>query len=220
MAALQILTKPKQSPPSGKVVATFESLAAADPDNGRARREVGWGYKQLGDALMAAGDYAGALASLQKSLSIKEKFAAADPQNAQASFDLATGHVDFAEALSATGDAAQAVEQARQGILILTALSSADPTNVIYSRNLAIDEEKLGDAFAHAGADKNSPRTQRIRAWSDARESYEKAGAIFSELRDHGTLPPADADMPHKFTTLTADCQRAIDELGMVSNIR
>ena len=56
-----------------KGVATLESLAAADPDNSRARREVGWGYKQLGDALMAAGDYAGALASRQKSLAIKEK---------------------------------------------------------------------------------------------------------------------------------------------------
>ena len=203
-----------------KGVATLESLADDDPDNSRARREVGWGYKQLGDALMAAGDDAGALASYQKSVSIKEKFAAADPRNAQASFDLATGHVDFAEALSATGDAPQAIEQARQGILILTALSSADPTNVIYSRNLAIDEEKLGDAFAHAGADKNAPRAQRTRAWSAARESYEKAGAIFSELRDHGTLPPADAGMPHKFTGLTADCQRAIEELGSDPNIR
>ncbi len=203
-----------------KGVATLESLAAADPDNSRARREVAWGYKQLGDALMAAGDYAGALASCQNSLAIKEKFAAADPQNAQASFDLATGHADVAAALSATGNATRAVEQARQGILILTTLSSADPTNVIYSRNLAIDEEKLGDAFAHAGADKNAPRAQRTRAWSDARESYEKAGAIFSALRDHGTLPPADADMPRKLTALTADCQRAIDALEVVSNTR
>ena len=181
---------------------------------------MGWGYKQLGDALMAGDNYAGALVGYQKSLSIKEKFAAADPQNAQASFDLATGHVDLAEALSATSDATQAVEQARQGILILTALSSADPTNVIYSRNLAIDEEKLGDALAHAGADKNLPKTQRTRAWSDARESYEKAGAIFSELRDHGTLPPADAEMPRKFTNLTANCQQAIEELDRNPDIR
>ena len=136
------------------------------------------------------------------------------------SFDLATGHADVAEALSATGDSARAVDQARQGIRILTALSSADPTNAIYSRNLAIDEEKLGDAFAHSGADKNSSKTQRTRAWSNARESYEKAGAIFSALRDRGTLPPADADMPRKFSSLTADCQRAIDELEVVSNTR
>ena len=203
-----------------KGVAEFESLAAQDPDNSRARRELGWAHKQTGDVLMAGGDYAGALASFQKSLSIKEKLAATDPQNAQASFDLAAGHVDFAEALSATGNTAQAVVQARQGIVILAALSAADPTNAIYSRNLAIYEETLGDAFARAGADKNSSSAQRIRAWSDAGESYAKAGAIFGGLRDHGTLPPADVDKPRKFISLTADCQRAIDELEVVSNIR
>ena len=109
---------------------------------------------------------------------------------------------------------------AARELRILTALSAADPTNAIYSRNLAIYEEKLGDAFARSGADKNSPSAQRIRAWSDARESYAKAGAIFAGLRDHGTLPPADVDKPRKFTSLTADCQRAIDELKMVSNVR
>ena len=196
-----------------KGVATLESLAAVDPNNGRARREVGWGYKQLGTTQVAAEDYPGAVESLQKSLAIKEISAAADPQNAQASLDLASGHVDLAEALSATGDAAQAVEEARQGIAIVTALSAADPTNAIYSRNLAIYEEKLGDAFARSGADAHAPTAQRTRAWSDARAAYEKAGRIFSNLRDLGTLPPADADQPQKFTTLTAGCQRAIDQL-------
>ena len=40
-----------------KGVATLESLAAVDPNNGRARREVGWGYKQLGTTQVAADDY-------------------------------------------------------------------------------------------------------------------------------------------------------------------
>jgi tetratricopeptide (TPR) repeat protein len=203
-----------------KGVTTLESIAAADPNNGRARREVGWGYKQLGTTQVAAEDYAGAVESLQKSLAIKESSAAADPQNAQASFDLATGHVDLAEALSATGDTARAVEEARQGIAILTTLSGSDPTNAIYSRNLAINEEKLGDAFARSGADTHAPTAQRTHAWSDARAAYEKAGAVFSNLRDHGTLPPADAGQPQKFATRTADCQRAIEQLTAASNPR
>ena len=203
-----------------KGVATLESLAAADPNNSRARREVGWGYKQLGGTLMAAGDYAGALDSRQKALAIKEKFSAADPQNAQASFDLAAGQSDFAEALSATGDTVRAVEHARQGIAIVTALLSADPTNVIYSRNLAVEEEILGDAFARSGKNKNTPNDKRIRAWADARETYEKAGMIFTSLRDHGTLPPADADEPQKFATLSVECQRAIEQLTDASSSR
>ena len=199
-------------------VATLESLAAADPNNGRARREVGWGYYQLGGVLMAGGDYADALDSRQKALAIREKFSAADPQNAQASFDLAGAHVDLAEALTAKGDPVRTVEEARKGITILTTLSTADPTNVIYSRNLAVYDEKLGDAFARSGADTSAPAAERIRAWSGARETYKKAGEIFSNLRDHGTLPPVDADQPQKFAKRTSDCQRAIKQLTPVNN--
>lgn len=174
----------------------LESLAANDPTNGRARREVGWGYKQLGTTQVAAGDYPGAVESLQKSLAIKESSAAADPQNSQASFDLASGHVDLAEALSDMGKEVQAVAQASQGITIVTALSSADPTNAAYSRNLAIYEEKFGDAFARSAADNSRPTAHRTQAWSEAREAYEKAEKIFSTLSDHGTLAPADAGAP------------------------
>jgi hypothetical protein len=169
---------------------------------------------------VAAADYAGAVESLQKALTIREKFSAADPQNAQASFDLAVGHVDLAEALTAKGDPLRAVEVARKGVVILTSLLTTDPTNVIYSRNLAICEEKLGEAFARSGADKNAPTAERIRAWSDARETYVKAGVIFSSLRDHGTLPPADADQPKKFAIRTVDCQRAIEQLTAANNSR
>ncbi|MGI8956668.1 MAG: protein kinase domain-containing protein [Chthoniobacterales bacterium] len=195
-------------------VAALQSLAAIDPNNGRARREVGWGYKQLGNTQVAAGDYPGAIESLQKSLAIKESFAAADPQNAQASFDLASGHNDLAEALTAMGEEVQAVAQARQGITIMTTLLGADPTNAIYSRNLAIDEERLGDAFARSGADNSRPTAHRAQAWSEARGAYQKAEQIFSTLRDHGTLPPADAGAPQKFADLIIRCGQAMQQLS------
>ncbi|MBA3963214.1 MAG: protein kinase [Chthoniobacterales bacterium] len=200
-------------------VVVLESLAASDPTNGRARHEVGWGYKQLGTAQLAAGDCPGAVESLQKSLAIRERSAGVDPQNAQASFDLASGDGDLAEALTAKGDPASAVGHARQGIAILTALLSTDPTNTICSRNLAILEERLGDAFARSGANASAPTAERIHAWSDARGTYEKAGQIFLNLRDHGTLPPADADQPKKFATRAIDCQRAIKELTAADNL-
>jgi serine/threonine protein kinase len=204
-----------------KGVVILESLAAADPNNGRARREVGWGYYKLGGMLIAAEDYPGAVDSLQKSVAIREKSAAADPQNAQASFDLAGTCVDLADALSATGDTVQAVTQARRGIAIVTALLAADPTNAIYSRNLATYHNKLGDVFARAGADKNAPATERLRSWSEARSSYEKAHQIFSDLQAQGTLPPADAaDQPKEFARRMSDCEEAIKQLTAPSSSR
>jgi tetratricopeptide (TPR) repeat protein len=204
-----------------KGVAILESLAAADPDNGRARREVGWGYYKLGGILIAAEDYPGAVDSLQKSLAIRERSAAADPQNAQAGFDLAGTHVDLADALSATGDAVQAVTHVRQGIAIVTALLAADPTNAIYSRNLATYHNKLGDVFARSGADKNAAVTERLSAWSDAQRSYEKAHQIFSDLQARGTLLPADAaEQPKEFAKRMLDCREAIKQLTAANSSR
>jgi len=202
-----------------KGVVILESLAAADPNNGRARREVGWGYFKLGGMLLAAENYSGAVDSLQKSLAIREKSAAADPQNAQASFDLAGTHIDLSDALSATGDAAQAVAHARQSIAIITALLAADPTNAIYSRNVAAYHNKLGDVFARSGANGNASVAERLSAWSEARSSYEKANQIFSDLQTHGTLPPADAaEQPKEFARRMSNCQEAINQLTVASS--
>jgi eukaryotic-like serine/threonine-protein kinase len=203
-----------------KGVVILESLAGANPDNARARREVGWGYYKLGGMQIAAEDYPGAVESLQKAVAIREKSAAADPQNAQASFDLASTCVDLADALSATGDIVQAVTQARRGIAIVTALLAADPTNAIYSRNLATYHNKLGDVFARAGADKKAAVTERVHSWWEARSSYEKAHEIFSDLQAHGILPPADAaDQPKEFAQRISACQEAIKQLSAANNL-
>jgi serine/threonine protein kinase len=202
-----------------KGVVILESLAAANPDNARARREVGWGYYELGGMLIAAEDYPGAVDSLQKSVAIREKSAAADPQNAQASFDLASTCVDLADALSSTGDTVQAVTQARRGIAIVTTLLAADPTNAIYSRNLATYHNKLGDVFARAGANKTAAVAERLRTWSEARTSYEKAHQIFSDLQARGTLPPADAaEQPKEFARRMSDCEEAMKQLAATNN--
>ena len=204
-----------------KGVAVLESLAAADPNNGRARREVGWGYKQLGTTQVAAQDYPGAVESLQKSLAIKESFAVADPQNAQASLDLASGHVDLAEALTAAGDPVRSGgprapgnhdrdRSLRRRIRLMLSIRATSPSTRKNSATLSRVPGQIGIRLPH-----NEPA-----AWSDARGAYEKAGEIFSTLRDHGTLPPADADQPQKFATRTADCQSAIEELTTAGSSR
>jgi tetratricopeptide (TPR) repeat protein len=204
-----------------KAVTILESLAAADPNNGRARREVGSGYFKLGGMLMAAEDYSGAVASLQKALTVREKSAAADPQNAQASFDLAGTHADLADALSATGDAVQALPHARQSIAIVSALLASDPTNAVYSRNLATFHDKLGDVFARAGADTNAAVPERLHSWSEAQNSYEKAHQIFSDLQAQGTLPPANAaEQSTEFAKRMSDCQDAIKQLTVANSSR
>ena len=210
--------RPEAAAASRRGVAMLEAVAAADPNNSRARREVGWSYYQLANTLSASGDLAGALASRQKAFSIREKIAADDPQNAQARFDLGVAHADLAESFTAAGDANRAVEHGREGVKIFMALAAADPTNAVYARNVALCAEKLGDAFARSGAEADAPIAQRSSAWSEARGWFERAREIFSTLRANGTLAPADADQPQRFALRAADCDRALKELSPPGN--
>ena len=194
-------------------IAVLEKLSAENPDNERARRDVGFGYYQLGNTLMDAGDYPAALESRRKAFAIRQEIAAQDPKNAQARFDLADAHGDLSEALTATGASVEALDQARQALSILQQLSAADPTNAVYLRNIGLCYETSAQALSHLAADETRSKTQRIKDWNEARSWFEKALDLFSELRNRGTLMPADSGQAGKFAAKIRQCDSAITQL-------
>jgi eukaryotic-like serine/threonine-protein kinase len=191
----------------------LEALSAEYPDNQRARREVGYGYYQLGNTLVEAGDYASALESRRKAFAIRGEIAAQDPKNAQAVFDLAVAHADLSEALTATGSTTEARDHAENALSILQQLSTTDPTNAVFLRNIGLCYEKLAAAFERLGADQNRSGAQRITDWTEARDWFEKALHLFSDLRDRRTLMPADFDQTAKFERKIRECDEAISHL-------
>src|ERR1700736_2984938 len=194
-------------------IGMLEKLAAEEPNNARARREVGYAYYQLGNTLVKGGDYTGALASRRKAFAIREQVAAQDPKNVQARFDLAVAHGDLSEALSATGESAPALDHARQSLSILQELAKSDPTNAVYRRNVGLCYEKLGEAcVAFANNEKRSVG-QRISDWHEARSWYRKGAELFSALRDRGSLMPADSEEPKKFSKKIQECDNAVARL-------
>jgi len=193
----------------------LEALSAENPDNQPARREVGFGYYQLGNTLLEAHDYAAALESWRKAFGIREQVAAKDPKNAQARFDLAVDHADLAEVLTATGATDEALAHAREALSILQQLSDADPTNAVYWRNIGLCYEKFANAFASLGATDTKSRAERIRDWSEARAWFERALGVFLNLRDRGTLMPADSEQNTRFQRKIQDCDAAVAHLNM-----
>lgn len=191
----------------------LEALSTEYPDNQRARREVGYGYYQLGNTLVEAGDYSLALESRRKAFAIRQEIAAQDPKNAQALFDLAVAHADVSEALTATGSIPEALDHARNALSILRQLSAADPINAVYSRNIGLCYEKLGTALENLGADDKRVPAQRVADWTEARNWFEKAFRLFSELRGRGTLMPADSGQASKFERKIRECDDAIFRL-------
>src|SRR4029077_14139451 len=80
-----------------KAISMLEAVAAADPQNARARRDVGFAYYEAGQLFHDRGEPEEARASRRKSLAIREQLAAQDPTNKQAQFDLATAHGELSE---------------------------------------------------------------------------------------------------------------------------
>jgi tetratricopeptide (TPR) repeat protein len=164
---------------------------------------------------MEAGDYPAALESRQKAFAVRQDIAAQDPQNAQANFDLAVAHADLSEALTVTGASAEALDHAQQSLSILRQLSAADPTNVVYSRNIGLCYEKFAGALTRLGSDERRARDQRIKDWTEARSWFQKGLGLFSDLRDRGTLMPADSEKPKRLTENIQECNDTIARLKM-----
>jgi tetratricopeptide (TPR) repeat protein len=194
-------------------IAMLEGLSKEDPNNERARREVGYAYYQLGNTLLQARDFTAALESRRKAFTIRQEIADEDPKNVQARFDLAVAHGDLAEALSATGNTSDALGHARQSLSLLQQMSAADPTNVVYERNLGLCYEKLGQVSERLGANEKRAIVDRSKDWADARGWYRKGFDLFSALRNHGTLMPADAKEPKEFAAKIRECDDAMARL-------
>ena len=70
---------------AGQSLDIARKLAAQDPGNAEAQRDVSVSLERLGDVKLQGGEQAGALAAYQESLDIRRKLAAQDPGNARRS---------------------------------------------------------------------------------------------------------------------------------------
>ena len=152
--------------------------------------------------------------SRRRAFAIRREIAAQDPKNAQAIFDLAVAHADLSEAFTATGSASDGLEEAKTALSILQQLSAGDLANAVYSRNVGLCYEKLAAGFQRLGVDETRSSTQRITDWTEARSWSEKALHLFSDLRNHGTLMPADSEQCAKFGNAIRECDEAISRLN------
>ena len=82
-----------------------ERLAAADPGDAQAQRDLSVSHDKIGDIRARQGDLAAALAAFRASLAIRERLAAADPGDAQAQRDLVVSCVKIAEVAPAEAEA-------------------------------------------------------------------------------------------------------------------
>ena len=104
-------------------LALAERLAAADPNDAEAQRDLSISSEKVGSALEKTGDLPGALARYDSSLAITQRLAAADPDNVQAQADLAGGHQRIGNVLSKTGNPREAATHFQRALAIRKSLA-------------------------------------------------------------------------------------------------
>ena len=155
-----------------------QKLAAADPSDARAQRDLSVSYERLGDVQRQSGQVTEALGSYQKDLEISQKLAAADPSDAQAQRDLSISYSKLGDVQLQSGQVTEALGWNQKALEISQKLAAADPSDARAQRDLFISYSKLGDVQRQSGQ------------VTEALGSYQKGLAISQKL---AAADPSDA---------------------------
>jgi Flp pilus assembly protein TadD len=101
-------------------------LAAADPGNAEAQRDLSISHDKLGDVAARTGDTTGAADHYRAALAITERLAAADPGNAEAQRDLSVSYSKLGDLATETGDGLAAADHYRAALAIIEPLVDTD----------------------------------------------------------------------------------------------
>jgi tetratricopeptide (TPR) repeat protein len=103
-----------------------QKLAAADPTDAQAQRDLSLSYLKLGHVQLQSGQVTEALRSFEKSLEIRQKLAATDPTNAQAQTDLHVSYDRMAQVEQAAGHYESAILFHEKSIRVLKELEASN----------------------------------------------------------------------------------------------
>ncbi|TAD91668.1 MAG: TIR domain-containing protein [Alphaproteobacteria bacterium] len=137
-------------------------LAAANPTDGQAARDLSLSLSQLGafyQRRWAEGDSAAALEANQESLKIARRLAASNPTDGQAARELSvslTGLGDLYQRRGAEGDSAAALAAYQESLEMFRRLAAVNSTDGQAARDLSLSLEKLGDLYQRRGAEGDS----------------------------------------------------------------
>jgi eukaryotic-like serine/threonine-protein kinase len=168
----------------------LDSLANEASDNQTLQRELATAYRKIGDVqgnsnMANLGDTSGAIASYQKSLTIRQTLVEAEPTNRELKSELAESYERIGDILKITGDVSKSDENYQQAIALLESLSAAAPDDLSLRRRLA-------DLLYRVGNLKGHPRTSNMGDTKGAVQYHRQALAIREALC---AADPADSGL-------------------------
>jgi eukaryotic-like serine/threonine-protein kinase len=171
-----------------KAEAIERGQLASNPANGTALINLSFSINDKARALFEKGDYKAAMQSFSEALKIRTDLVKADPKNVRAGSLLAATQFHMGVARVKNRELTTGIANLRQSLASREQLSERDPKNLGALGEVAQSLAAIGDAFAEAGRR------------SEAIAPYERARAIYVDLRDRGRLSAEFAPEPERIT--------------------
>jgi tetratricopeptide (TPR) repeat protein len=162
----------------------YENILRKDPQNARAKKDVGDCSHHVSETLLAAGNYRGALALLQRTVAIRRELVALDQSNVEYPDDLANSLTLTGESLAASGNSTKAIEALQEARAFSEPIVSAHRQRIDYRRELARLYTDMGAAFA------------ALKDPNDAEVWYRKGLDLWNELQNQHALWAKETNMP------------------------
>jgi eukaryotic-like serine/threonine-protein kinase len=153
-----------------KAIEVFDSMAAENPADQKARGGAAVMRIRIGDMRQAEGNLDAALENYRGALQRAQSLAAEDPGNDRFRRILALSYRKLADLDSARGEFGEALQNARSAAEINRVLAAADPDNAQASANFALSLTTLADLQSKTG----NPAA--------ALDEYRQANAILEKL--------------------------------------
>lgn len=186
----------------------FKGLAAADPTNAEAQRDLSFVYFRLAQALAEQHNAGAARDNYSTVLRIDERLLAEDPTNEEDTRTEVATYQALSELSEAKDDLPAAIESYRQLIGFLEdARKKSSDTYKEYA--LASNLSALGGLYTRFAKQQGLRKPQQLDAWRKGRESYEESRELFRELKNQGASYDSDGSLSSIASAITA-CDAAL----------
>ena len=187
-----------------------EELMAANPTSEEMKSDVALSLQRLGEAQSAQGQNDAAMANFRKSLALREPAFAANADNTRLADDVSSLHANIGQSLAALGDFEGAFASIGEALPLAEKISAQAPTNARLRARLALRYTEAGKLHMQAAQARRGSAEEVNAQWQRANDLLVQSLAIWNELKDKGTLIPADAAKPADAARHLTECEAAM----------
>ncbi|HUN81218.1 MAG TPA: serine/threonine-protein kinase, partial [Phycisphaerae bacterium] len=196
-----------------EVLKIRKELAAADPEDFHAQRNLAAAWYGIGMAHQEAGRWQQALEAFTASRDGFARVMESNPTYVVVQRDLGLAEDRVGNALGNVGRLSEALPHHQKYRELSEALVKKDPLDAMARDDLMKSYYALGEYFAKVGARSEISPERRVEQWREAQSWFDRSQDTLEKLRKDGKARPV-SEMPRKIEAARDECRRELARLS------